>query len=736
FQWTQRAGPPVTLSDPSSPTPSWTTPNEPTAVIFDLQVSDGEAWSDTDTVTVTIGQTYTGQRARFTRNPYRETLQTPGPVHSIARQGAAMMLTDLYNGIYLVDLTQPQDPFLLGEVNLDGLTTGLAMESLERVYISQGADGVTTWDLSEPAEPLELGRLETPGWAASVTWANGLLYVADRSAGLMVVDMTDPATPEVLGTLALDGLARDISVVDGVAYVAATYGGLFVVDVSQPTAPTLLSHVATEAEALLVRPGEDDTLLFLADSTQLRIWDRSDPHALRELGSWDAGSAILGMELDGSRLAMATSDRGLQIVDLSNPGQPERLDVYDTPGSGEDVAIVQSIAYVADGVRGLQIIRLAEQGRNQPPSVINAQTEVRALAPGTERAWIVTADELAFLDPWTLELSKALSPVNAQEVALDTVQQRAWLVMERTELTALDTLDPLAPQTLGSWSAPEPIITLAVEGNRAYTITETSGLHVLDTTNPATPTLLGSTPISGTARALQVKDNRAWVASTAGLQTFDVSRIGSPRLISTTGQRVRALAQGGNLLVLATDYQGLMFMDITDPLAPPTPVDIPIHIEQPIDLCMDGALLYVASGQHEVQAWDLTDRTAPEWVGTWATSSQPTRLVQQGNTLLATIPGRGLQVLELPQPGLEATYEFAAPRQTLVYTLLTDDIQGYNIVCTVTGGSCEVDLGAEGEQPLIRWYLPPTIGDYEIAIAAGNYHTFRQLGTDQVFVRP
>lgn len=48
-------------------------------------------------------------------------------------------------------------------------------------------------------------------------------------------------------------------------------------------------------------------------------------------------------------------DGGLQIIDVSDPGNPKKLGSYSTPGYAWDVYVQGNVAYVADG-SGLQII--------------------------------------------------------------------------------------------------------------------------------------------------------------------------------------------------------------------------------------------------------------------------------------------------------------------------------------------------------------------------------------------
>ncbi len=56
YQWTQTAGPPVTLSSNTINRPAFTTPTvtQPVALTFSLRVSDGKGGSDTDAVSITV----------------------------------------------------------------------------------------------------------------------------------------------------------------------------------------------------------------------------------------------------------------------------------------------------------------------------------------------------------------------------------------------------------------------------------------------------------------------------------------------------------------------------------------------------------------------------------------------------------------------------------------------------------------------------------------------------------
>ncbi len=93
-------------------------------------------------------------------------------------------------------------------------------------------------DVSDPANPTEVGFYDTPGDARDVALGEGYAYVADGDAGLRVVDISDPMNPIEVGFFDTPGYARGVAVEQGYAYVADHLFGLRVVDVSDPADPT------------------------------------------------------------------------------------------------------------------------------------------------------------------------------------------------------------------------------------------------------------------------------------------------------------------------------------------------------------------------------------------------------------------------------------------------------------------------------------------------------------------
>lgn len=66
-------------------------------------------------------------------------------------------------------------------------------------YVATGEGGLRVVDIANPAAPVEVGALDTPGSAVDVELMGNHAYVADGVGGLRVVDVAKPAAPAEVG---------------------------------------------------------------------------------------------------------------------------------------------------------------------------------------------------------------------------------------------------------------------------------------------------------------------------------------------------------------------------------------------------------------------------------------------------------------------------------------------------------------------------------------------------------
>lgn len=167
------------------------------------------------------------------------------------------------NTLYAWSIADPASPVRTDSVRVDARTVNDVKVSadgslavLTHEGSSDGANGITLLDLSDPAHPSVITRF-TNGLGAGVhnVWIeDDFVYVVvdGPGNGLRIVDIADPAQPRVVASYyAGTSFLHDVHVRDGLAFLSHWDAGLVILDVGHgilggsPTSPQEVSHLAT-----------------------------------------------------------------------------------------------------------------------------------------------------------------------------------------------------------------------------------------------------------------------------------------------------------------------------------------------------------------------------------------------------------------------------------------------------------------------------------------------------------
>jgi hypothetical protein len=159
-------------------------------------------------------------------------------VFELGASGSMVCLAIAWNGLKLVDASDPTNPVVIGAWD-NG-------ESYGRDCVIQGsaaylADhfGLQIIDIRDPAHPVKLGFYDSPVSAIGVTVSGTLAYVADGPGGVHVVDISNPYSPALAGYYDTPGFAHMAVPIGNRIAVADVMGGLIILQpVSGAAAPS------------------------------------------------------------------------------------------------------------------------------------------------------------------------------------------------------------------------------------------------------------------------------------------------------------------------------------------------------------------------------------------------------------------------------------------------------------------------------------------------------------------
>lgn len=191
--------------------------------------------------------------------------------------------------------------------------------------VAMGSAGLAVLDVSNPAAPRLLGKLDTSGTANALHVTGNLVYVADGNAGLQIIDISNPAAPVRLGGLDTKGDANDVRVSGTLAYVADGNAGLQIIDVRDPANPVLKGQWSSGVYGASAVEVAGPLVYLGGDSPALLVIDASDAGKPARVGViYGSIGGMHGMELAGN-LAFTVGGIGQEIHDIHDPAKLTRI---------------------------------------------------------------------------------------------------------------------------------------------------------------------------------------------------------------------------------------------------------------------------------------------------------------------------------------------------------------------------------------------------------------------------
>lgn len=277
-------------------------------------------------------------------------------VYDIALDGHYAYIAGV-SGLIVVDFEDPIHPSVVAEVSVSSVQTTILFKD-GFVFLGRRENGVTVFNVRNPAQPVEVAHLPVHGWteATGLATIGDLLYVVNPEYGLQIADAKNPMAVQPIATLQTPSSLLYFSIAEPLVYVAAVEVGLLVVDLSDPTEPRQLS--LTDISGFTWEIEHADGLVYLAcDAPGLRVFDVADPREPVLIGSADTGGRAVGIDVEGGFAYVLDESRGLRVVDVSDPTNPIPLGTL--PTTANRLTALGDFVYLA-GTYGLKIVDVSD----------------------------------------------------------------------------------------------------------------------------------------------------------------------------------------------------------------------------------------------------------------------------------------------------------------------------------------------------------------------------------------
>ena len=243
----------------------------------------------------------------------------PAGLEGMALVGDTLYITNLFGGLFTVDVSEPDNPELLDEI--DGLGTAWDIAVSGSVgYISDGQDGVVVVDLSDPDAPVLSGAVDVGGGVQDIALSGDALYAAAGGVGVVVLDVSDPLNPSITTILEYAGSVQSVAVQDDVLW-AVDQEDVIAIDIGDPLVPIPLGTSMTPEFAMHV--GAGDGVAWVGDWSRLEAWQADTTIRAPDL---ELSINTLLLDEDGDELILTVYNVGSAVLSLLGAGvEDDRL---------------------------------------------------------------------------------------------------------------------------------------------------------------------------------------------------------------------------------------------------------------------------------------------------------------------------------------------------------------------------------------------------------------------------
>ena len=580
------------------------------------------------------------------------------------------------------------------------------------------------------------------GGSYAVDYAGGYIYTG-AGPRVYIYNAFILGSPfRVAVSALLPGIVQDVKAAGDYLFASLGEGGLAVLNVSIKSAPVVVSIYDTPGFAKGLWLANE--YLYVADGTNGVVkLNVSNPSAVQLTATFDKSSNARDVMVSnpngllGDKLFIADGSAGILAL---LPTDGAYVDVVDTPGFAEALAIIPPNIYLADGSSGIELYQFTDQNTFKLDNFIYQND-----TPGYAQD-VITYDPYIYLADGTggftvfNRIPDALllkgnynSPGIACGLDLQLFPEGIFLFLaDFSGMQVVTVADITHPTGFGPYKFTPVPARAAVSGTAVYAADPWLGLHIIDTANPTQPLLKGSLGYETVwgVKDVAVVDPYAYLADGAdGLRIVDISNPAAPVLtqtIDTPGDAVGVAVVGG-LAYIADGSNGLVEINLSS-----TAMRGIITPGYASDVAVAGDYAYLAAGEsgllifNRLPDGDLTLAGALDTAGVAAT------LAYKDGLIYLADGAKGLRIIDVTNPASPREVGFYDPAKDVVDAVVWER---WVFAAEKDHGVSALDITVPSRPSLVKFYDTPGAASGVVVDDRGVYIADEQGGL-LIYQRP
>ena len=243
---------------------------------------------------------------------------------SVAIKGSYAYVVHYYDGIHVVDVSNPKSPEEKNYIGAYGASDIKLFENY--LFLSTRYEGFRIYDIKDPEKPSLISKCRfSVGYAESIfpyrTSYGTYVFETASAVGWAIIDVSDIKSPKLMTDPMIPvPVGNSVKVKGNYAFIGAWDEAVWVLDVSKPENPKVEVIMINGGRNTGLEISKDGKYLYVASSwCGLSIADISDPKnpkwEIIDYGPDIGGNIVL---VDNYLYA-----EGLRIYDVSNPKKPK-----------------------------------------------------------------------------------------------------------------------------------------------------------------------------------------------------------------------------------------------------------------------------------------------------------------------------------------------------------------------------------------------------------------------------
>ncbi|MFO0836082.1 MAG: GC-type dockerin domain-anchored protein [Phycisphaerales bacterium] len=453
-------------------------------------------------------------------------------------------------------------------------------------------------------------------------------------------------------------------------------------------------------------------------ANELRIYSMANPAAPVLESTYILGGVPIKIEKDGDYVYVALGERGVEIIDMTNPAAPVQVQSIGG-GNAKDVAVSSGKLFVCwnGDIRTYDVSNPAIPQWLSTYAIGNAiEIESRNNIVFAMGGFTVTA----------VDFQNPTSPVFRDSVAF-AYSTRRMDVRPGTLAVLADSdiyfFDISTPSNITQVSAVTNVATSIDDGTCEfgqadgvpvlYFVNFDHDLDAVSLANPASPQPMPviTQNLSASTRVAAPSTDRVHVAMGSGLISFATTLSGASQVSSVNMGPVglRGLVTAGNALVAAPG-NALLVYDATNPAAPVLAASVPLP-DFVNALAADGARVYVQTEGEILQTYDVSNPASPLLLGEDTVVSDAWEMHARGDYLYMTTWAEKFDIYRVADPN---NIRRKSSTETMPQAdLVVED----GIAYVLSGPTIDVYDTADPSNPeLLAVHPAPGFWDFELAV--------------------